>query len=117
MTTEQTRPDSGSEHTPDWELPKHNAITEANWAEYEAQGFVPVPERLSHAQNHYGAENVYTGDEWDADAGKPLRHKPGKTVYVNPAGLKHGEEMTARIIRSRGEPGYSPPPPDDSTTS
>lgn len=116
MATERTRSGADPGHTPDWELPKHDAITEANWAEYEAQGFVPVPERLSGAQNHYGAENVYTGDEWDADAGRPLRHKPGKTVYVNPAGLKHGEEMTARIIRSMREPGYSPPSDDPATS-
>lgn len=107
------------EPNPNFVLPRYDAITEENWSEHQAQGFVPVVESLKFAQAYYGTENVYTGNKWDADAGKPLRHKPGKTVYVSPAGLKRAaEDPVARHIRwmATGHDDY-PPPDDDPATS
>jgi hypothetical protein len=87
----ETQISADTNHSPDFELPRHDAIHEDNWAEYQAQGFLPVPEDLKSTQNICGIENVFTGDSYDYDTGRPLRHKPGSTVYVSPAGLKRRE--------------------------
>jgi hypothetical protein len=91
MADHQEGSSTGTDYTPDFELPRHGVIHEGNWMEYQAQGFLPVPEDLEATQNLCGAENVYTGDEYDYDAGRPLRHKPGVGVYVSPDGLKRRE--------------------------
>jgi hypothetical protein len=106
---------------PNFTLPRHGVIREDNWAEYEAQGFRPVPEEEKSAASYYGVANVYTGDAWDWDAERPLRHKPGVGVYTNSAGLEHSQttaaeweelhmQLRAREVRKRqseGGPGKS----------
>jgi hypothetical protein len=106
---------------PNFTLPRHGVIREDNWAEYEAQGFRPVPEDEKSAGNYYGVANVYTGDAYDWDAERPLRHKPGVGVYTNAAGLEHSQasvakwdelhmQLRAREVRRRqseGSPGNS----------
>lgn len=93
-----------------FELPNHGAIREENWAEYEAQGFRPItnvdsdrlPLHLRVAQGHYGTAHVYTGDAYDHETGRPLRHKPGTGLYVDADGLIIGaENMRAARERNR----------------
>src|ERR1700730_5410459 len=82
--TPTPQPDQGS----DFVLPRHGAIREDNWPEYESKGLRPIADNdLQWAQLHYGTEHVYTGDPWDWDAGRPLRHKPGTHIYVDPEGI------------------------------
>jgi hypothetical protein len=102
MPDKEPAPSKASD--PNFVLPRFNAIHEGNWAEYEAQGFVPfepidrpdppVSDELASTQDFYGKANVYTGDAWDVQAGRPLRHKPGATVYVR---IEAGEERTAEV--------------------
>jgi hypothetical protein len=100
-------------YDPDFELPHHGVIREDNWTEYQAKGYVPVPEDLKGAQNVFGTEHVFTGDAYDPDEERPLRHKPGVGVYVDPEGLKHWEEKKRRYAeddrqsQSGGEPDAS----------
>ena len=70
-----------------------HVIREDNWPEYEAQHFwdTTIPDREA-ADIWLGAENVYVGDAWDEDAGKPLRHKPGFSLYTNDAGIAYASE-------------------------
>lgn len=117
---DQPQPDR-SEGEQSFVMPRHGVIREDNWAEYEAQGFQAVPEPLGFAQHIYGTPNVYTGDEYDWDAERPLHHKPGVGVYTNPAGFEHAEawvadwdkwhmQRRAREVRKRqseGSPGNS----------
>lgn len=83
------------DHEPNFTLPRHGVIRENNWSEYEAQGFRPVPEDEKSAEIYYGVANVYTGDAYDWEAERPLRHKPGVGVYTNPAGLEHSQASAA----------------------
>jgi hypothetical protein len=77
-----------SDHDSDFVLPHHGAIREDNWVEYEAKGFgIALGYDLAAAQDQFGIEHVYTGDEYDWEQGRPLRHKPGVTIYVDPEGL------------------------------
>jgi hypothetical protein len=83
----------GSDQDPNFTLPNIGAIREDNWQEFEAKGFVPIPEgSLRFAQLHYGAKNAVTGDKYDWEEGRPLHHKPGTTIYIHPDGLKYAEE-------------------------
>lgn len=82
----------GRDHEPDFTFPHHDVVHEDNWEEFRAKGWVAVPEELKGAQAYFGTENVYTGDAYDVDADRPLRHKPGVGVYVTPEGLKHLEQ-------------------------
>lgn len=84
----------------DFELPRHGVIREDNWAEYKARGFQPLwntdqtsPNSDDFAQSLYGIAHVFTGDAYDDEAGKPLRHKPGIGIYVNPDGLRFYAEQ------------------------
>ena len=80
-------------YEPDFGLPYHDVIHEDNWPEYAARGFRVVDRNLESigevglARARYGMEHVYTGDAWDEAEGRPLRHKPGIGVYVDPDGL------------------------------
>lgn len=97
--------DATTNYEPNFSMPERDSDDEAerrrvredNWPEYCAKGFVPVPETLGDAMFCYGVENVYTGDPFDFDANRPLRHKPAAeaeiTVYVSPAGLAHREHQ------------------------
>jgi hypothetical protein len=100
MADSEMRSSEQADHTPNFEMPHHDAIHEDNWAEYQAKGFEPVSdvkaEHLDAMQNIYGAHNLYTGDAYDDDAGRPLRHKPGGSIYTSPEGLRHAAEMRRR---------------------
>jgi hypothetical protein len=91
-TAEQ--PDS----TPNFELPRHGAIREDNWPEYEARGFQPIMNSdgslvsIGVIQDSYGTAHVYTGDAYDGETGRPLRHKPGTGLYTDPEGVKFSAE-------------------------
>jgi hypothetical protein len=94
------------EYEPDFVLPLRDAIREDNWEEYAAQGFAVRPTigsektlltELSSAESTYGTGNVYTGDAFDYDAGKPLRHRPGEGIYISPAGLEYARQREAKI--------------------
>jgi hypothetical protein len=79
-----------NDYVPDFELHR-DVVSEGNWLEYEAKGFsefMPYTNEddLSFARNVCGIEHVYTGDAYDDDAGRPLRHKPGRSIYVDPQG-------------------------------
>lgn len=97
MADNETNTDEQAEHTPDFEMPHYDAVHEDNWAEYQAKGFEPVSgveiEHLDAMRNIYGRHNLYTGDAYDDEAGRPLRHKPGASIYVSPEGLRHADEM------------------------
>ncbi len=95
--SEQQSPDSptppDAEHAPNFELPRHGAIHEDNWVEYEAMGFTPiVGGDMDFAQTVYGPEHVYSGDKFSWVEGRPLRHKPGTSIYVSPEGIKLARE-------------------------
>jgi hypothetical protein len=92
MTDHEEHAGDSTGYVPDFERPNLGAIREDNWAEYEVQGFRPIAEDLSSAQLLYGTENVFTGDAYDYDARRPLRHKPGTYVYVSPEGFKLAAE-------------------------
>jgi hypothetical protein len=96
MADQKETPADEPEHTPDFELPRHGAISEDTWPEYQARGFQPIYNaaddkelvlRLRLTQGGYGTEHVYTGDAYDETEQRPLRHKPGIGVYVDPDGL------------------------------
>lgn len=86
------------DYAPDFELSHHGVIREDNWPQYKAKGFMPLsgdassPRSLWYAQVHYGVQHVYTGDAYDDEAERPLRHKPGLGLYVDPEGLAYGAE-------------------------
>ncbi len=99
MSDDKETPTGSSAHTPDFELPRHDAIREDNWPEYQAKGFRPVdnveegdPTNLDYAQSVYGVEHVYTGDAYSYADERPLRHKPGMSIYVTPEGMKRATE-------------------------
>jgi hypothetical protein len=103
---EAGRPASESE--PNFSLAHRDAVREDSWAEYEAAG-IKVEKRVvsdsnfddeyDRAQTYYGVENVYSGDAFDEKEGRPLRHKPGRGIYVLPEGYerfdRHRAEMKA----------------------
>lgn len=102
MTVEQPK---GSEYVPNFILPKHDVIHEDNWAEYEAKGFVPSIDTLHSAQLWAGTKNAYTGDAYDWKAHRPLRHKPGKSVYLSPEGVEQKRQRFVehqRWMRAHG---------------
>jgi hypothetical protein len=83
-----------SDGDPDFILPHHDIITEANWPEYESKGFefyrnVRSERREAPAQHGadilMGADRVYTGDAFDEEEGRPLAHMPGTGIYLAPA--------------------------------
>ena len=124
MAESNAAPADEPEHTPDFELPRHGAITEDNWPEYQARGFVWLwngdDSTLSvrFAQSCYSAAHVYIGDAYDDDEQRPLRHQPGVGFYSDPDGLKFRAEqqrkqdefwrdIEKRQRESEGGPGSS----------
>jgi hypothetical protein len=93
---------------PNFTLPKRDAVSEGNWTEYESRGYRPLVEGavsdkgLTHmidsAQHFYGTENVVTGDAYDLEAGRPLHHKPGRSIYVSPEGIEYAKERNEAIL-------------------
>jgi hypothetical protein len=67
---------------------------EGNWEWMRAEGFRPhetlSPEEAEHQHRkrasmlmeQFGLDNVREGDVYDAESDRPLRHKPGMTIYV-----------------------------------
>src|SRR5215218_7232652 len=88
--------DSGYE--PDFVLPRHGAIREDNWEDYRARGLQPAHGPFEATQAIAGVEHVYTGDAYDYEAGRPLRHKPGIGVYVDPEGI---EQMARGLAKHK----------------
>lgn len=85
-------------YEPNFVLPHREVVREDNWAEYEVGGFSVLWESIdpedslglvSVARHEFGMANVFTGDAYDNDAGRPLRHKPGMGVYVSPDGVAY----------------------------
>lgn len=110
---------SSTSYEPNFVMPNHNVIREDNWEEYKAKGFVPVVAGPELAAGIVGIENVYTGDPYDYEAGRPLRHNPAPSgagrVYLSPEGAKHKQEVVAaqrEIMRKLGLYG-----PDDPATN
>lgn len=85
-----------SNHESNFEMPNHGAIREDNWPEYEAQGFENMIGKLDSIQALYGAQYVFTGDEFDDDENRPLRHKPGIGIYVSGEGIRLYKERYAQ---------------------
>jgi hypothetical protein len=112
-----------TDYEPNFVMPRHDAIREDNWPEYEAKGFAPTSGSLYFAQTLAGVGNVYTGDKYDEKTGRPLRHKPGKTIYLSPEGVERLErqlvEDARRLqeLREHGSNSDQPPTPTDQTPS
>lgn len=99
---------SQSEYEPNFVFSHKDAIREDNWGEFAAQDIRPVftagrdydarllKGMIASAQNRYGGPgNVYTGDVFDIEAQRPLRHKPGRQIYVTPAGFEYAQQQDA----------------------
>jgi hypothetical protein len=101
-------------YEPDFVLPNRDAVNEANWSEYQAKGFavvsasvpdeVDVERYLTLVQGEYGVANVYTGEAFDRESGRPLRHKPGIGIYVSPEGIAHRDAGRAETDDSHMSP-------------
>jgi hypothetical protein len=73
---------------------RDNVIHEDNWFEYEVLGFFPILRGTrEEVEEYFGPHNVYTGDTWDREAGRPLRHKPGGSMYSNNDGRDYAFEQ------------------------
>lgn len=106
------------EYRPDFVFGGNRKISEENWLEYEAQGarnvIESIPEEdeealrkeLEWGRRYYGAENILLGDAFDADAGRPLRLKPGIGIYVTAEG---GEYNRRHFGKSTSAPTKHPP--------
>jgi hypothetical protein len=99
--------DDPSNDSQDFELSHRDVIHEDNWPDYEAQGFVAVPYDFSSAKTLFGTENVYSGDAFDPTELRPLRHKPGASVYTNRAGLEHWKKISDEWGLNHSRPGDS----------
>lgn len=97
---------SASESEPNFTLAHRDAVREDNWTEYEAAGIRVERQVVSdsdfdheydRAQTYYGFENVYSGDAFDEKEGRPLRHKPGRGIYVLPEGYESFDHHKAEI--------------------
>lgn len=108
------RGQSGSEYEPNFTLPQRDAVNERNWEAYDARGYrilweaIEDPElfelQWEQAQTEFGAANVFSGDAFDWDSERPLRHKPGRAIYVSAAGVQYQQE------RRRSKPRAAQPP-------
>jgi hypothetical protein len=87
------QPDSAND--PNFVRVRRGVITEGNWPEYQAKGFVFLENqqepsdathhsRVEFDEKFFGAKNVYTGHAFDLDEGRPLAHKPGLGIYAGP---------------------------------
>jgi hypothetical protein len=96
--------ESSGEYEPNFVLSHRDAVREDNWEGFAARGFklylTADPTDMSDQEFRYylasaeathGAANVYTGDCYDPDAGRPLRHKQGRSIYIDPAGIQPEE--------------------------
>jgi hypothetical protein len=92
-------------HQPNFVIKNFGTIREDNWGEYKARGFRFIGDgdedptragKLGHARMYYGDEHVYTGDAWDETEARPLRHKPGISLYADPEGLAIKAEAEER---------------------
>lgn len=99
-----------AEHEPNFVLAHRDAVREDNWEGYEARGFrlyvtsdpATISERtfrkfVASAEATFGAANVYTGDCFDHEAGRPLRHKPGRSIYIDPAGIEQADRRGSQL--------------------
>lgn len=88
-------PQPGNE--PNFERPLRDVISEANWPEFQAKGFVflenqadtrdeTVASRVDEAVRFFGRTNVYTGDAYDWHEQRPLANMPGLGIYIGPEG-------------------------------
>lgn len=87
---------------PDFTIPKLNAITESNWPEYQAKGYVfhenipaqgaalALPEVTAQV---WEREDVLLGQAFDETEGRPLANMPGIGVYFGPE-LPHSSSDT-----------------------
>jgi hypothetical protein len=107
MPDSPSNPPEHTDYTPDFELPRHGAIREDNWAEFQAKGFLPVIGGLEFAQAIYGVEHVYTGDPYDYMEERPLHHQPGIGYYADPEGLAHAEKRAREREQRMREHGYT----------
>lgn len=98
--------------------PEEHIIREDNWFDYQARGFFRLRSGTREELEAWlGVENVYPGDAWDEEAGRPLRHKPGTSYYSNEDGLEYDfqrwREMSRGQLetewRRRYESAYDPP--------
>jgi hypothetical protein len=111
MSNTQEGSTDSTEYEPDFVLPHIGAIREDNWAEYEAKGFgIAIGYDLAAAQRQFGIEHVYTGDAYDWQQGRALRHKPGMTIYVDPEGLAISAEKKRQHEEWMDAHGYPQPP-------
>src|ERR1700729_3104093 len=108
MATDEVDTGQGSEYTPNFELSHRDVIHEDNWSEYEAMGFRPVPEPFGSGQAMYGVENIYSGDAYDYDARRPLRHKPGTSMYTSPEGLERAKRQAIEHRKWMDQHGFTP---------
>jgi hypothetical protein len=88
----------------EWDA-RSNVITEENWPEYQSQGFraldiSPADPNDARAMGKARGEagywfgKYYTGHAYDRDEGRPLRHKPGVSMYVDPEGIQYyGQQL------------------------
>jgi len=98
MADSETNTGNQSKYTPDFDILRRDVVHEENWPEYEAQGFISLGDlherRLDMMRNVFGTEHVYTGDAWDEEELRPLRHKPGRSIYVSLEGRKLAAEKS-----------------------
>lgn len=99
---------------PDFVVLRHGEIREDNWEEYQALGFGVLlsqedPDTLALALSScracYGIEHVYTGHAYDAEAGRPLRHKPGTGIYGDANAMEYDRQLRDSWERRQAEGG------------
>lgn len=102
------------EYNPNFVFGGNRVVSEENWAEYETQGVrnivaaiseddeAALRKALSADARLYLPENLLLGDAFDAEAGRPLRLKPGIGVYVTAEGQEHYHQRF-------GKPSATPP--------
>jgi hypothetical protein len=117
---------AGADHQPNFELPRYGVVREDNWEEFRAKGYsvvfsdldgdetrISASSILAAEESNYGVENVLTGDAYDYEADRPLRHKPGIGIYVSPEGREHAAKRAKRWRaerRQRAERQHQAPP-------
>jgi len=105
-----------AEYEPDFVLSRYDAINEGNWPEYQRQGFVVVEpyvaneeldRRLKWHQTSLGVANVYTGEPFDPEAGRPAPNPEGRGIYAHPNGDAYSRRLAPKMID--GPPALMPP--------
>lgn len=90
---------------PNFLLPKRHVVTESNWPEYSAKGFLwwrnatkdQAVSDLHVASACYGSANVYTGEGFDEVERRPIRHRPDMGIYLAPESREHYREVIRRL--------------------